>query len=316
MPYKVPYSAKQTLQNFHTSNALRPFQGRSYLNSINALQGLPNVGAGVPHVSYTIPDIDLTREFLSYGTPKPFTSPGFGGIPEIEIPAPKTSLNTSVFTGADKVAPKSTKVSKSKGKLFKEGGFFDTKSGKLSGIVDDVANPQFDYDTKTGVKGWGKNLGTLWNIGQMALQGYNAAQDLQSAGEASDRAEDLLSQITTASYNSPTLQYDLSPEQLDTLRQIREGDFDTSADLDDLNLLSLLGDTAMGVLGGIPGGISGMVLGGLGGLGTGLSRDYSNAQARQASELEALYQAVLASEQQHNDLRKQRAYASYGLGGY
>ena len=316
MPYNVPYSAKRTLQNFHTNNALMPFQGRSYLNSINSLQGLPNVGVGVPHVSHTIPDLNLSREFLSYGAPKQFTSPGFGGIPEIEIPAPKTSLNTSVFTGADKVAPKSTKASKSKGKVFKEGGFFDTKSGKLSGIVDDIANPQFDYDAKTGLKGWGKNLGTLWNAGQIALQGYGAVQDLQNAGDYRDRSEDLMSDIVAASYNSPTIQYDLAPDQLETLRKLRAGDYETDTDLGDLDLLSVLGDVGMGVLGGIPGGIGGMVLGGLGGLGTSLASNYSNAQGRQTAELEALYQAVLESEKQHNDLRKQRAYASYGLGGY
>lgn len=232
---------------------------------------------------------------------------------------PKTSGLKSSAPSGSTVNPTSASTSasaKPKGKFFKEGGFFDSKSGKLGGVVDNVTNPQFDYDTKTGLKGWGRNLGNYWTAAQLALQGYGAIQDLQNAGDSRDRSEDLISDIVSASYNSPTIQYDLAPDQLETLRQLRDGDYETGTGLGDLDLLSVLGDVGMGVLGGIPGGIGGMVLGGLGGLGTSLASNYSNAQGRQASELEALYQAVLESEQQHNDLRKQRAYASYGLGGY
>lgn len=225
--------------------------------------------------------------------------------------APKiTKLNNTASTiGA-------TAAAKPKGGILKEGGFFDPKSGKLGGIVDKVANPQFDYDAKTGLKGWGRSLGTYWNLGHLALQGYGAVQDLQNAGDYRDRSKDLMSDIVAASYNSPTIQYDLAPDQLETLRKLRDGDYETDTGLGDLDLLGILGDVGMGVLGGIPGGIGGMVLGGLGGLGTSLANDYSNTQSRQTAELEALYQAVLESEKQHNDLRKQRAYASYGLGGY
>lgn len=306
-PANIPRTATSSspLANFHMQATSRVPTGAA---------GRPTVKT-LPTATGT-PDVNLAREMLSYGKPKQFVSPGFGGIPEVKAAAPKTSLNKSVFTGADKVPPNSTKVPKSKGKFLKEGGFFDPKSGKFGGVVDDIANPQFDYDTKTGLKGWGKNLGTYWTLGQMALQGYGAVKDLQNAGDYRDRSEDLMSDIVSASYNSPTIQYDLSPDQMETLRQLRDGDYETGTDLGDLDLLSILGDVGMGVLGGIPGGIGGMVLGGLGGLGTNLASDYANAQSRQTAELEALYQAVLESEKQHNDLRKQRAYASYGLGGY
>ena len=309
------------------ANAPRATSSSPLANFHAQVTRVPKGAAGnpivkTPPIATGTPDVDLAREMLSYGKPKQFISPGFGGIPEVKASAPKTSLNNSVFTGASKVPPKSTtvpnstKAPKSKGKFLKEGGFFDPKSGKFGGVMDDIANPQFDYDAKTGLKGWGKNLGTLWNAGQMALQGYRAVQDLQNAGDYRDRSEDLMSDIVSASYNSPTVQYDLAPDQMETLRQLRDGDYETGTDLGDLDLLSILGDVGMGVLGGIPGGIGGMVLGGLGGLGTSLASNYSNAQSRQTAELEALYQAVLESEKQHNDLRKQRAYASYGLGGY
>ena len=255
---------------------------------------------------------------------RPIATPTTSARPATSASAPKTTpkaAKASTATAASAAAGAANAAgaaatAKPKGKFFKEGGLFDPKSGKFGDVVGGIANPQFDYDTKTGLKGWGKNLGTYWTLGQMALQGYGALQDLQNAGDYRDRSEDLMSDIVSASYNSPTIQYDLSPDQMETLRQLRDGDYEAGTDLGDLDLLSLLGDVGMGVLGGIPGGIGGMVLGGLGGLGTNLASDYANAQSRQTAELEALYQAVLESEKQHNDLRKQRAYASYGLGGY
>ena len=255
---------------------------------------------------------------------RPIATPAASARPATSASAPKTTPKTakaSTATAASAAAGAAdaagaAATAKSKGKFFKEGGFFDSKSGKFGGVVGGIANPQFDYDTKTGLKGWGRNLGNYWTLGQMALQGYGALQDLQNAGDYRDRSEDLMSDVVSASYNSPTIQYDLAPDQMETLRQLRDGDYETGTDLGDLDLLSVLGDVGMGVLGGIPGGIGGMVLGGLGGLGTSLASNYSNAQSRQTAELEALYQAVLESEKQHNDLRKQRAHVSYGLGGY
>lgn len=273
------------------------------------------------------------RSFYAQNAPQMRVNPAsIPGSARVRVPYnistadAKTLLNSGIGLGAGTSGSSAAKAAAgaaddvakaAKSRSFvKKGGMFDSKSGKFGGIMDKVGNPEFDYDPKTGVQGWGKNLGTLWNIGQIALQGYRAAQDLQNAGDSRDRSEDLMSDIVAASYNSPTIQYDLSPDQMETLRQLRDGDYETGTDLGDLDLLSLLGDVGMGVLGGIPGGIGGMVLGGLGGLGTSLASDYANAQSRQTAELEALYQAVLESEKQHNDLRKQRAYASYGLGGY
>jgi hypothetical protein len=93
------------------------------------------------------------------------------------------------------------------------------------------------------------------------------------------------------------------------LREVRSGSYDNSTDLSDIDLLGVLGDTGMGVLTGIGGGVPGMIIGGLGGLANSVIGDLGSAKDRSNAELEALYNAVLASEQQHNALKRQRAYA-------
>lgn len=197
----------------------------------------------------------------------------------------------------------------SKSKLFKSGGFFDDASGKLKGFYDKATSPELDYTKGSGLQAYGKNIGKAMNWANALYQGYNAAQGLGDIGDANELSDDLMADIISSSYNSPTIQYDLSPEQLDMLREIRSGNYDNSADLSDIDLLGALGDTGMGVLTGIGGGIPGMIIGGIGGLANSVIGDLGSAKNRSNAELEALYSAVLNSEQQHNALKRQRAYA-------
>lgn len=198
---------------------------------------------------------------------------------------------------------------KPKGRFFKEGGAFDKASGKFSDFASNIANPQFDYTKAEGLQGWGKNLGRMYNIGNLAIQGVNAAQGLQGMSDTRDRASDLMSDAVLSAGNSPTIWYDLNADQRDLLRELQRGDYDNKGDLSDIDLLGVLGDTAMGALTGAPGGITGAVIGGLGGLTNSVIGDLQGGADRDVAELEALYQAVLESEQYHNNMRKQRAYA-------
>lgn len=197
----------------------------------------------------------------------------------------------------------------SKGKWFKSGGFFDDASGKLKGFYDKATAPELDYTKGSGLQAYGKNIGKAMNWANALYQGYNLAQGLGDIGDANELSDDLMADTIASSYNSPTIQYDLSPEQLDMLREVRSGSYDNSAGLSDIDLLGVLGDTAMGVLTGIGGGGVGMAVGGIGGLLNSITGDLNSAKDRNNAELEALYNAVLASEQQHNALKRQRAYA-------
>lgn len=209
---------------------------------------------------------------------------------------------------------------KSKGKFFKPGGAFDKASGGFSEFASNIANPQFDYAWKTkvdpttgkkftGVQGWGKNLGGVYNIANAGIQGVKAVQGLQDMSDTRNNMEDLISDIRLGAGNSPTIMYDLNADQRDLLRELQRGDYDTTVNGDDIDLLGALGDTAMGALSGLPGGLPGVIIGGVGGLANSVIGDLSSGQDRRTAELEALYQAVLESEQYHNNMRKQRAYA-------
>lgn len=207
-----------------------------------------------------------------------------------------------------------------KGKFFKPGGAFDKASGGFSEFMSNVTNPQFDYAWKTkadpatgqkftGVQGWGKNLGGMYNIANAGIQGVKAAQGLQDISDTRGNMEDLISDIRIGAGNSPTIMYDLNANQRDLLRELQRGDYDTTVNGDDIDLLGALGDTAMGALAGLPGGLPGAIIGGVGGLANSVIGDLNAGSDRRTAELEALYQAVLESEQYHNNMRKQRAYA-------
>lgn len=207
-----------------------------------------------------------------------------------------------------------------KGKFFKPGGAFDKASGGFSEFASNIANPQFDYAWKTkvdpatgkkftGVQGWGKNLGGMYNIANAGIQGVKAAQGLQDMSDTRGNMEDLISDIRIGAGNSPTIMYDLNANQRDLLRELQRGDYDTTVNGDDIDLLGALGDTAMGALTGLPGGLPGAIIGGVGGLANSVIGDLNAGSDRRTAELEALYQAVLESEQYHNNMRKQRAYA-------
>lgn len=206
-----------------------------------------------------------------------------------------------------------------KNRWTKSGGFFDKGSGKLSGLFNNLSNPEFDYNWKAtpgangtrnvGLQGWGKNLGGMYNIGNTAMQGFKLARGAQNLSDTREAIDDRTSDITIGASNSPTIWYDLNADQRDLLRQLQRGDYDGTGTAEDLDIAGILGDTAMGALSGLPGGLPGVIIGGVGGLANSVVGDLQAGADRGAAELESLYQAILESEQYHNNKRKQRAYA-------
>lgn len=207
--------------------------------------------------------------------------------------------------------------------LFKEGGFF-TKGGGLEGMFGKLSNPQLDYNwkatvgpngakTPAGLQAFGKNLGGVATGLNTARQAIDIFGNLQDMGDAKDEGDDLMSEILASSYNSPTIQYDLTSDQLDLLRELRNGNYDNSLDLGDVNIGSVLGGAGKGALSGLAGGLPGVILGAIGGAGSSITENLANARDRNNTELESLYQAVLDSEQQNNAAKKQRMYQYMGL---
>lgn len=211
------------------------------------------------------------------------------------------------------------------------GGMFDKLKGKFKGgsggkffapgagaslktFGDKLTSPQFSWNKGSGVQGWGMNIGKGLNIANALYQGYGAAKGLGELSDTKDITSDLLAEVMTSSYNNPMLQYDLNSDQLDMLRKIRRGSYDSKAGFDDVDLLGALGAAGKGAIMGIGGGIPGMIIGALGGGANAVIDDINQGQEATNAELEALYQAIMSSEQQYNALKKQRAYAN--LAGY
>lgn len=221
--------------------------------------------------------------------------------------------------GAGAGASKAKVKAKPKGKFFKEGGAFDKSSGTLSNLFGNLTNPQFDYNwtpvkgangkNSVGVQGWGKNIGGMYNIGNTAIQGMKFLKGAQGVSDTRDSIEDRMSDAVLSAGNSPTIWYDLNADQRDLLRKLQRDDYGNTSDISDVDLLGVLGDAGMGMLSGIPGGLPGVIIGGIGGAANSVMGDLQGAADRDAAELEALYQAILESEQYHNQMRKQRAYA-------
>lgn len=195
----------------------------------------------------------------------------------------------------------------SNSKLFKKGGSLDAASGKLSGLFSNITSPELDYTKTSGLKAYGHNVGGWLTAGKGLYDAYNAFNTIQDIGDAKNTSQDLTSDIISASYNNPTIQYDLAPDQMRLLRELHSGNYDESAGLSDVDLLGVLGDAGMGALTGIGGGIPGIIAGALGGGANSVLTDLSDATSRGNSELEALYQAILESNRQHNAMRRQNA---------
>lgn len=201
--------------------------------------------------------------------------------------------------------------------IFMPGGFFNPNSNanpnsnpNIKGFFAKAAKPQFDYKLNTGLQGWGKNLGGYATAINGGIQGVRALKGIHDLSEARSSSGDLQSDIINASYNSPMLAYDLNKDQIDLLNQLKRGSYSGDrVNIDDIDPLGVLGDTAMGALTGLPGGWIGALVGGIGGLANSVIGDLGNAQNQSNAELEALYQAVLDSERQYKDIKKQQAYA-------
>lgn len=165
-----------------------------------------------------------------------------------------------------------------------------------------------NWNLKNGLS-LGKNNLQSWGIGvPAAFQAFDAVKNFESLDDNTAATKDILSDIRSAASGNRMLYYDLSPDQLALLRNINAGNYDNEGDISDVNLSSLLSGGFTGALTGIAGGLPGMVINGLAGAFNAGLGDISQGVAADNAELEALYQAIVASNQEYNDTRRQMAY--------
>lgn len=181
----------------------------------------------------------------------------------------------------------------------------------VSKFASKLTNPQFSWDSSSGISGWGKGIGKGLTLAGGVYNAYNAAKGLDNLSDLKNEGRDIQSDIVTASYNNPMLQYDLSSDQMELLRALRNGRYDSDIGIDDVDWLDAGGDALKGGLTGfLTGGMPGAIVGAVGSGANAAIGSLGNQQERSNAELQALYDAVVQSEQQYNDIKKQRAYAN------
>lgn len=159
----------------------------------------------------------------------------------------------------------------------------------------------------------------LANGAMGAVAGVKAIQGIDKYQNAKKDTEDLVNDILASAAGNQNYRYDLSTDQLQMLRRLQNGTYDTSGDFEIESLFSNLGDTATGAgLGFVTGGPVGAILGGLGGVVDGVSSGMTRNQEKITADLQSLYDALYESEMRNKAIKRDAATQRYAnsLYGY
>jgi hypothetical protein len=182
------------------------------------------------------------------------------------------------------------------------GNWFNNATG---GVKNTFAN------VKTG-KGIMPKYAGLANVGMGIGAGLSAIQGINDYQTAKQDTDDLVNDILQSAAGNPNIRYDLSSDQLQTLRKLQNGTYDTSGDFELSHLLGNLGETATGAgFGFLTGGPLGAVLGGAGGLAKGISSGMVGNQEQITADLQSLYDALYESEMNAKAIRRDAAMQRY-----
>lgn len=193
-------------------------------------------------------------------------------------------------------------------------GFFDDAKGGIA----DIAGSAMD----AGKRGWanikaGKGVMPQYaGLAKGALGAKAALSAIQGINEyttAQDNTKDLVNDILRSAAGNSNYRWDLSADQLNTLRKLQNGTYDLSGDFDMTSVLGNLGSIATGAgLGFVTGGgIPGALLGAAGGVVDGVSSSMVDSQNQITADLEGLYQALYESEMRNKSMRRDAAMQHY-----
>jgi hypothetical protein len=151
-----------------------------------------------------------------------------------------------------------------------------------------------------------------------AMAGLKAIQGVSDYQSAKEDTDALVNDILASAAGNSMYRYDLSADQLATLRKLQNGSYDTTGDFDMDSLLGNLGNIATGAGVGFVtgGGIPGAILGGLGGVVDGVSSGMVGNQEQITADLQSLYDALYESEMRNKQMKRDAAYARYANGLY
>lgn len=146
-----------------------------------------------------------------------------------------------------------------------------------------------------------------------AMAGLEAVQGISDYEAAKKDTDDLVNDILASAAGNSMYRYDLSADQLATLRKLQNGSYDTTGDFDMGSVLGNLGNIATGAASGFVfgGGVPGAVLGGLSGVIDGASSGMVGNQEQITADLQSLYDALYESEMRNKQMKRDAAYARY-----
>lgn len=150
----------------------------------------------------------------------------------------------------------------------------------------------FAYDTKSGVSLGGKNVGKWMGGIGIGMNAVGALGELDKMSKEGDRTGDLSNDVINASLASPMATYNLTPDQLKLLGEVRAGRVKNNVDAGDFDMSGMLSGALSGGLTGLTGGIPMAIAGAVAGGAKGGLAGLTQAKARKNAELEALYQAL------------------------
>lgn len=184
----------------------------------------------------------------------------------------------------------------------KTGGLFDSLKGKASEGWNNV---------KAG-KGLIPSAKTMSNV-MAGVQLANAiGTGYNEYNQAQMDTESLISDILASAGGNSNLRYDLSSDQLNLLRQLQNGTFDTSADFDISNAFGNLGNVAtQAAMGYAFGGIPGAILSGLTPVASGITSGMTQDQRQITARLEGLYNSLAESEMRNKAMKRDAAMQRY-----
>lgn len=188
----------------------------------------------------------------------------------------------------------------------KLGGFYNKAkagvkktAGKVGGTIDTAWN---NFSDGNGLM---PKYAKYANIGMGISQGINAAQSASNFSDATRNTQDLINDILNSANGNSSLRYDLSSEQLNTLRKLRNGTYDKTGDVSSDDFMGIAGNVLKDAgIGALTGGKWGALINGAGTLFSSVKNAQTNAQSQIDSELQDLYQALLDSEMRDKQMRK------------
>ena len=179
--------------------------------------------------------------------------------------------------------------------------------GGLKNLAKDVQN--------TNVLGLGK-VKTIGNVGMGAYQGIKGLANLNKLSDAGSNLDDIKSQINMSAMSNPLYASYLDSGQKQLLRKVQNGTYGSGVGLEGGLEGGLKGvpKAALSALAGwLIGGPWGAAINGVGTLVNSGLEGATKAKDKQAGDLQGLYAALSAAEQDYNSMRRPSNLMTSGL---